>query len=84
MNDVSQELPLYVIRPIPSITLYRNQRTRTAAQAAHALGVTPQQVGKSLAFLVNGEPLCVILRGDDRVDRGQLAVKIAIECQLCF
>ena len=48
-------------------------KTATAAQAAKALGVSPQQIGKSLAFLVNGDPLCVVLRGDDLVDRYKLA-----------
>ena len=55
-----------------------DKRTVTAAQAARVLGVTPQQIGKSLAFLLCGEPLCIVLRGDDRVDRGQLAAQLGM------
>ena len=71
-------------QPQPSLPAGRatvrvlDKRTLTATEAALALGVTPQQIGKSLAFLLCGEPVCVVLRGDDRVDRGQLATVLGM------
>lgn len=71
-------------RPQPSLPPGRaavrilDKRTVTAAEAAQELGVTPQQIGKSLAFLLCGEPLCVVLRGDDRVDRALLATELGM------
>ena len=46
--------------------------TPTVEAAASALGVTPEQVVKSLLFLVDGVPYLVIVRGTARVDTTKL------------
>ncbi|MFQ5989254.1 MAG: aminoacyl-tRNA deacylase [Candidatus Methylomirabilales bacterium] len=46
--------------------------TPTVEAAATALGVTPEQVVKSLLFLVDGDPYLVIVRGTARVDTTKL------------
>ncbi len=43
--------------------------TPTVDRAAAVVGTTPEQIVKSLLFLVNGEPLLVIARGPENVDR---------------
>lgn len=46
--------------------------TPTVETAAAALGVTPEQVIKSLLFLVDGSPHLVIVRGTARVNTKKL------------
>lgn len=46
--------------------------TPTVEAAATALGVTPEQVVKSLLFLVDGNPYLVIVRGTARVNTKKL------------
>ena len=46
--------------------------TRTAAEAAAAVGCEVAQIVKSLVFLVGGEPTMVLCAGDRRVDPGKL------------
>jgi len=48
------------------------QGTRTAQEAAAALGTTPEQIVKSLVFLADGEPLLVLASGAHRVSREKL------------
>jgi Cys-tRNA(Pro) deacylase len=48
------------------------QPTPTVEAAATALGVTPEQVVKSLLFLVDGDPYLVIVRGTTRVNTKKL------------
>ena len=47
--------------------------TRTAAEAAAALGTTVAQIAKSLVFLAGGEPALVIASGVNRVSLEKLA-----------
>lgn len=47
--------------------------TQTVDLAAAAVGASPEQIVKSLLFLVNGEPLLVIARGPEYVDRRAIA-----------
>jgi len=42
--------------------------TRTAAEAAAAIGTTVAQIAKSLVFLADGAPILVIASGVNRVD----------------
>ncbi len=46
--------------------------TPTVEKAALALGVKPEQVVKSLLFLVDGHPYLVIVRGTSRVETAKL------------
>lgn len=52
------------------------QSTRTAADAAAAVGTTVGQIVKSLVFLADGRPVLVLTSGANRVD----LVKLALVC----
>jgi prolyl-tRNA editing enzyme YbaK/EbsC (Cys-tRNA(Pro) deacylase) len=47
--------------------------TRTAPEAAKAVGCEVGAIAKSLLFLADGEPVLVICAGDRRVDTGRVA-----------
>ena len=47
--------------------------TRTAADAAAAIGCDVAAIVKSLVFLVDGEPVVALVPGDRRPDTGRLA-----------
>lgn len=49
------------------------QGTRTAADAAAAVGTQVAQIVKSLVFLADGKPLLVLASGANRVDLPKLA-----------
>jgi prolyl-tRNA editing enzyme YbaK/EbsC (Cys-tRNA(Pro) deacylase) len=46
--------------------------TRTASEAAAAIGTTVPRIVKSLVFLADGEPLVVLASGSNRVDTERL------------
>ena len=46
--------------------------TRTAQEAAEAVGCSQRSIVKSLVFLADDEPVVVLQRGDRRVDPGRL------------
>jgi prolyl-tRNA editing enzyme YbaK/EbsC (Cys-tRNA(Pro) deacylase) len=48
--------------------------TRTADQAAAAVGVDKSQIAKSLVFLADGEPILAVVSGTHRVDPDALAL----------
>ncbi len=50
--------------------------TRTAEEAAAAVGTTVAQIVKSLVFLADGHPILVLASGANRVD----LVKLALAC----
>ncbi|MDQ1373354.1 MAG: hypothetical protein QOJ09_692 [Actinomycetota bacterium] len=47
--------------------------TRTADDAAAAIGVSVGQIVKSMVFLVDGEPVVALVSGANRVDEAKLA-----------
>ncbi|RPI22059.1 MAG: YbaK/EbsC family protein [Actinobacteria bacterium] len=47
--------------------------TKTSADAAAAVGCDLAQIAKSIVFMVDGEPLIVLMSGDRRVDPVKLA-----------
>ena len=47
--------------------------TRTAQEAADAVGVSIGQIVKSLVFLADGAPIVCLVSGANRVDTGRLA-----------
>lgn len=49
------------------------QSTRTAEEAASAVGTTLGQIVKSLVFLADGAPVLVLVSGANRVDPARLA-----------
>jgi prolyl-tRNA editing enzyme YbaK/EbsC (Cys-tRNA(Pro) deacylase) len=52
--------------------------TRTAAEAAAALGVEVGAIANSLVFLADGEPLLVMASGAHRVDTTGLAARLGV------
>lgn len=52
--------------------------TRTAQQAADALGIQVGQIVKSLCFAVNGEPVMALVSGDNQLDTKKLAALMAV------
>jgi Cys-tRNA(Pro) deacylase len=49
------------------------QSTRTAQEAADAIGVGLGQIVKSLVFLADGQPILVLASGPNRADTAKLA-----------
>ncbi|MDQ2674490.1 MAG: YbaK/EbsC family protein [Chloroflexota bacterium] len=47
--------------------------TRTAEDAARAIGCTVAQIVKSLVFMADGQPVLALVSGADRVDMARLA-----------
>jgi len=50
-----------------------DQSTRTAQEAADAIGVSLGQIVKSLVFLADGHPILVLASGPNRTDTAKLA-----------
>jgi Cys-tRNA(Pro) deacylase len=50
-----------------------DEHTRTAEDAARAIGVTVGQIVKSLVFLVDGVPVVALVSGDNQLDERKLA-----------
>jgi prolyl-tRNA editing enzyme YbaK/EbsC (Cys-tRNA(Pro) deacylase) len=53
--------------------------TRTAADAAAAVGSTVGQIVKSLVFLVAGQPVVCLVAGSHRLDEGKLAAWAGVD-----
>jgi len=49
------------------------ESTRTAAEAAEAIGVEPAQIVKSLIFMIDDRPVIALVSGDKRLDEAKLA-----------
>jgi prolyl-tRNA editing enzyme YbaK/EbsC (Cys-tRNA(Pro) deacylase) len=53
--------------------------TRTAGEAAEALGCEPSQIVKSLVFDCDGRPVVVLVPGDRRADDAKIASRVGCE-----
>lgn len=53
--------------------------TRTAGDAAAAIGCEVSQIVKSLVFMADGEPVVVLTAGNHRVDESALAEALGVE-----
>ncbi len=63
-----------------------SQSSATVEEAAAAVGCPPQNIGKTMSFLVDGKPVLVMLAGDAKIDNikykaqfGQKAVMIPMD-----
>ena len=63
---------------IEATILSLNEHTPTVPDAARALAVEPEQIIKSLVFLVKDEPLLVINNGLAKVDRRKVAGRLGV------
>lgn len=62
---------------VPSRVVELPASTRTAAEAAAAVGTTPARIAKSLVFLTaDNQPVLVIASGANRVDVAKLAREV--------
>ncbi len=52
--------------------------TRTAEDAAAAVGCQVGQIVKSLVFVVDGQPTMALVSGDNRLDTGKLALACGV------
>ncbi len=43
----------------------------TVEEAAAAVGCPPAQIAKTMAFLLDGQPILVVLAGDTKIDNGK-------------
>jgi prolyl-tRNA editing enzyme YbaK/EbsC (Cys-tRNA(Pro) deacylase) len=59
------------------MTLFE-ETTATSQQAADQIGCQLGQIVKSIAFLIDGEPLLVLASGDGRVDDKKLAKRFEV------
>ncbi|MFB6118313.1 YbaK/EbsC family protein [Halosegnis sp.] len=50
-----------------------SEETRTAADAAEAIGCAVARIASSLVFLADGDPIVVVTSGANRVDEAKLA-----------
>lgn len=53
--------------------------TKTAADAAAAIGCDVGQIVKSLVFAADGDPVVVLTAGDSRVSEGELAAELGVD-----
>ena len=56
--------------------LMSSETTRSAVEAAAALGTSVAQIVKSLVFLVDGRPILALMSGSNRLDEAKLAVAV--------
>jgi Cys-tRNA(Pro) deacylase len=71
--DAARELGLEIeVREFP-------EGTRTAEDAARAIGCDVAQIVKSLVFVADGEPIVCLVSGVNRVDTARLASAIGAE-----
>lgn len=79
MPLTSTDLQAFIDREgIAATILTLEEDTPTVPDAARVLGVDPQQIIKSLVFMVDGTPFLVIANGLQRVDRRKLAAHFAV------
>jgi prolyl-tRNA editing enzyme YbaK/EbsC (Cys-tRNA(Pro) deacylase) len=61
---------------VPAEVVEFAESTRTAAEAAAAIGTSIAQIAKSLVFLAGDEPVLVIASGANRVSTAKLAALV--------
>jgi Cys-tRNA(Pro) deacylase len=65
-------------RTIPGEILLLEVPTPTVEDAASAVGTTPQQIVKSILFMVGDQPVLAVSCGTDRVDRRVIAAVFGV------
>lgn len=58
------------------------QSSHTVDQAAAALGIEPERIAKTLAFLVEGRPVLVVAAGDARVDNNAFKDTFGVKARM--
>ena len=65
-------------RQITATILHLAEDTPTVPDAARALGVQPEQIVKTLVFIINDAPVLVIANGVQKIDQGKLAAHLGV------
>jgi prolyl-tRNA editing enzyme YbaK/EbsC (Cys-tRNA(Pro) deacylase) len=79
MNLDSGHLSKYItLLGIEAEIVDLEQETPTVAAAAEAVGVSPEQIIKSVLFLADKRPVLVIANGFNRIDRKKLADHLGV------
>ena len=75
----SKHLQAYIdTHRLTAVILPMEAHTATVSDAARDLGVSADQIIKSLVFMVKNDPLLVISNGEARVDRRKIAEHIGV------
>ena len=59
-----------------------NTSTATVALAAKALGVSDGEIAKSMSFLVNDQPILVIVAGDKKIDNHKYKDEFKVKAKM--
>ena len=59
-----------------------NESTATVSLAALALGVTEGEIAKSLSFIVNDNPILVIVAGDRKIDNHKFKDEFTVKAKM--
>ena len=59
-----------------------NESTAPVALAALALGVTEGEIAKSLSFIVNDNPILVIVAGDRKIDNHKFKDEFTVKAKM--
>ncbi|MEW5985082.1 MAG: YbaK/EbsC family protein [Chloroflexota bacterium] len=76
--DAADLAQFIIANGIAAEIVHLSVETPTVETAAQAVGVTPDQIGKSVLFLAEGRPLLVIANGLARVDQRRLAAYLGL------
>lgn len=60
------------------------ESTATVALAAKALGVTEGEIAKSLSFLVEDNPILVIVAGDKKIDNHKFKEEFKVKAKMIY
>ena len=58
------------------------ESTATVALAAEALGVTEGEIAKSMSFIVNDNPILVIVAGDKKIDNHKFKEEFKVKAKM--
>lgn len=78
-NFTSADLQRFIDEQnIKATILTMAEHTPTVPDAARALQVEPEQIIKSLVFMVKGEPILVINNGTAKIDQRKIAARFEV------
>ncbi|MCB0209062.1 MAG: YbaK/EbsC family protein [Anaerolineae bacterium] len=78
-NLTSADLQRFINdQAIEATILIMAEHTPTVPDAARALQVEPEQIIKSLVFIVNDEPILIINNGTAKIDQRKIAARLEV------
>ncbi len=64
------------------VTFFESPDSSTVAKAAECLGVTENEIGKTLAFWVNDEPIVILMSGESKVCNTKYKNKFSVKAKM--